>query len=68
MLSGLMMPSSQFPWQPPVSRVGNNFFNQTFNIIVNMQMEGASGSPGPVTNTYYYAKNIVVKRGRAVGF
>jgi hypothetical protein len=50
------------------THTGNNFFNQTFNIIVNLQMEGSSGSPAPTTDTYYYAKNIVVKRGRAVGF
>jgi hypothetical protein len=50
------------------THTGNNFFNQTFNIIINLQMEGSSGSPGPTTDTYYYAKNIVVKRGRAAGF
>jgi galactan endo-beta-1,3-galactanase len=46
------------------THTGTNFFNQTFNIIINMQMEGASGAPGPVNDTYYYARNIVVKRGK----
>ena len=46
------------------THTGSNFFNQTFNIIINMQMEGASGSPGPLTDTYYYAKNIVVRKGK----
>lgn len=46
------------------THTGTNFFNQTFNLIINMQMEGASGSPGPLTDTFYYAKNIVVKRGK----
>ena len=46
------------------THTGTNFFNQTFNIIVNLQMEGSSGSPGPLTDTYYYARNIIVKRGK----
>ncbi|HYC87164.1 MAG TPA: hypothetical protein VEB86_18150, partial [Chryseosolibacter sp.] len=46
------------------THTGSNFFNQTFNIIINLQMEGSSGSPGPLTETLYYARNIVVKRGK----
>lgn len=45
------------------THTGNNFFNQTFNIIINLQMEGSSGTPGPTGDTYYYAKNIVVRKG-----
>ena len=46
------------------THTGTNFVNQPFNIIINLQMEGSSGSPGPLTDTYYYAKNIIVKRGK----
>ena len=46
------------------THTGTNFYNQTFNIIINLQMEGSSGSPGPLTDTFYYARNIVVKRGK----
>jgi beta-galactosidase len=35
-------------------------------LIVDYQMEGSSGSPGPSEPTYFYAKNIVVKRDHAV--
>jgi hypothetical protein len=31
-------------------------------LIIDYQMEGSSGSPGPSYTTYYYASNIVVKR------
>ncbi|MFD2163989.1 family 16 glycosylhydrolase [Paradesertivirga mongoliensis] len=46
------------------THTGTNFFNQTFNIIINMQMEGASGSSGPLGDTFFYAKNIIVKKGK----
>ncbi len=46
------------------THTGTNFFNQTFNIIINLQMEGSSGSSGPLSDTFYYAKNIVVKKGK----
>jgi hypothetical protein len=31
-------------------------------LIVDYQMEGSSGTPGPSATTFYYASNIVVKR------
>jgi hypothetical protein len=31
-------------------------------LIIDYQMEGSSGSPGPSFTTFYYASNIVVKR------
>ncbi len=31
-------------------------------LIIDYQMEGSSGSPGPSSTTFYYASNIVVKR------
>lgn len=46
------------------THTGTNFYNQTFDIIINLQMEGSSDSPGPLGETFYYAKNIVVKRGK----
>jgi hypothetical protein len=33
-------------------------------LIINLQMEGSSGSPGPTANTYYKARNIYVGRTR----
>jgi hypothetical protein len=33
-----------------------------FWLIINLQMEGSSGSPGPVGPTYYRARNVVVTR------
>jgi len=45
------------------THTGSNFANKNMNIIINMQMEGSSGSPGPGGSTYYHAKNIVIRRG-----
>jgi hypothetical protein len=33
-----------------------------FWLIINMQMEGSSGTPGPTAPTYYRARNVVVTR------
>jgi hypothetical protein len=44
------------------THTGSNFVGQPFDLIVNLQMEGSSGSPGPTGPTYYYARNIVVQR------
>jgi hypothetical protein len=44
------------------THTGSNFVGQPFDVIVNLQMEGSSGSPGPTGPTYYYARNIVVQR------
>jgi len=41
---------------------GANFVGKAMWIIVNLQMEGSSGSPGPTTDTYYRARNIQVTR------
>jgi hypothetical protein len=41
---------------------GANFVNAPFYIIINLQMEGSSGSPGPTGDTYYRARNIYVGR------
>jgi hypothetical protein len=41
---------------------GSNFVGKPMNIIINLQMEGASGSPGPSGDTYYRARNVYVGR------
>lgn len=43
-----------------------NFMNNPMWIIINLQMEGSSGKPGPEVTTDYYIKNVVVKRGRKI--
>jgi len=32
------------------------------NVIINLQMEGSSGSSGPTGDTYYKARNVYVGR------
>lgn len=44
------------------THTGSNFYNKEYWVIINMQMEGSGGSPGPTQDIYYYAKNIVIKR------
>ncbi|HEV2783027.1 MAG TPA: glycoside hydrolase [Actinophytocola sp.] len=44
---------------------GANFVNKPMWIIVNLQMEGSSGAPGPTSETLYRARNIYVGRTRA---
>lgn len=44
---------------------GANFVGHPMWIIINLQMEGSSGSPGPTTDTYYRARNLYVGRSRA---
>jgi hypothetical protein len=34
-------------------------------LILNLQMEGSSGSPGPSGDTYYRARNVYMGRTRA---
>jgi beta-glucanase (GH16 family) len=41
---------------------GSNFVGKPMNLIINLQMEGSSGSPGPSTDTYYRARNVYVGR------
>ena len=45
--------------------VMSNSVNKPMWLIVNMQMEGDSGSPGPSGNTLYTGKNIYMGRDRA---
>lgn len=44
------------------THTGSNFVGTPFDVIINLQMEGSSGSPGPAAPTYYYVRNIVVQR------
>ncbi|WP_232212916.1 LamG domain-containing protein [Saccharomonospora saliphila] len=44
---------------------GANFVDHPLWIIINLQMEGSSGSPGPTTDTFYRARNLYVGRSRA---
>lgn len=41
-----------------------NFVNRPMWIILNLQMEGSSGEPGPSVDTYYRARDIYVGRTR----
>lgn len=43
---------------------GANFVNKPMWIIINLQMEGSSGSPGPSSETLYRARNLYVGRTR----
>lgn len=40
------------------------FVGKPMWLIINLQMEGSSGSPGPSADTYYRARNIYVGRSR----
>ena len=44
---------------------GANFVNKPLWLIVNLQMEGSSGSPGPTSDTIYRARNVYMGRTRA---
>ncbi len=44
---------------------GANFVGKPMWIIINMQMEGSSGTPGPTGDTYYTARNVYLGRSRA---
>jgi hypothetical protein len=44
---------------------GTNFVNKPMWLIINLQMEGSSGSPGPTADTIYRARNVYVGRTRA---
>ncbi len=39
-----------------------NFTGKPMWLIINLQMEGSSGSPGPDTPTSYFARNVSVQR------
>jgi hypothetical protein len=42
-----------------------NFVGKPMYIIINMQMEGSSGSSGPTADTYLHVRNVYVGRTRA---
>ncbi|KAF2419021.1 hypothetical protein EJ08DRAFT_673350 [Tothia fuscella] len=42
------------------TQVGRGYVGQAFWLIVNLQMEGSSGAPGPSKNTTYAMKNLHV--------
>ena len=42
-----------------------NFVNKPMWLIINLQMEGSSGEPGPTANTFYRARNVYVGRTKA---
>lgn len=42
------------------TQVGGNFFGKPMYLIIDLQMEGSSGSPGPTTDTLYQVKNLEV--------
>jgi hypothetical protein len=44
---------------------GTGFVNKPLWIIINLQMEGSSGTPGPTGSTYYTARNVYLGRSRA---
>ncbi|MEV7045890.1 hypothetical protein [Amycolatopsis sp. NPDC051061] len=46
-------------------RRGANFTGKPMWLILNLQMEGSAGSPGPTSDTYYRARNVYVGRSRA---
>lgn len=41
-----------------------NFVGKPLWLIINLQMEGSSGSPGPTADTYFRARNVYVGRTR----
>lgn len=43
-------------------QTATTFVDAACNIVVDFQMEGSSGSPGPTYTTYTYASNIVVNK------
>jgi hypothetical protein len=47
-------------WQ--ARHVGAGFVGKSMWIIINLQMEGSSGTPGPTAATYYTARNVYLGR------
>ncbi|KAJ7599244.1 endo-beta-1,3-galactanase [Mycena floridula] len=45
-----------------VTQYGAGFVGAPMWLIINLQMEGSSGSPGPTSTTTYKARNVVVTR------
>ncbi|KAL4262354.1 Endo-beta-1,3-galactanase [Pleurotus pulmonarius] len=44
------------------TQFGKGFVGKALWLIINLQMEGSSGSPGPTGTTTYKARNVVVTR------
>ncbi|KAH9989489.1 concanavalin A-like lectin/glucanase domain-containing protein [Xylariaceae sp. FL0662B] len=42
------------------TQVGGDFFGKPMYLIINLQMEGSSGSPGPSSDTLYQVRNLEV--------
>jgi len=43
---------------------GRNFVGKPLWVIINLRMEGSSGSPGPIAETVYRARNVYIGRTR----
>lgn len=44
------------------NQTGQNFVNEPLNLIIDLQMEGSSGTPGPSGNTVMRARNVTIQR------
>ena len=44
------------------TQTGQSFFNEPLNLIIDLQMEGSSGTPGPAGNTVMSARNVTIQR------
>jgi hypothetical protein len=44
------------------TQTGQNFVNEPLNLIIDLQMEGSSGTPGPTGNTVMKARNVTIQR------
>jgi len=44
------------------TQTGQNFVDQPLNLIIDLQMEGSSGTPGPTGNTVMKARNVTIQR------
>ncbi|KAI0887124.1 concanavalin A-like lectin/glucanase domain-containing protein [Annulohypoxylon maeteangense] len=42
------------------TQVGGGFFGKAMYLIIDLQMEGSSGSPGPTTDTLFQVRNLEV--------
>ncbi|KAF2877285.1 concanavalin A-like lectin/glucanase domain-containing protein [Massariosphaeria phaeospora] len=42
------------------THVGKDYTGKPFYLVINLQMEGSSGKPGPTTNTTYSVRNLEV--------
>jgi hypothetical protein len=44
------------------TQTGANFVGKGLNIIIDYQMEGSSGTPGPTGTTSMSARNVIVEK------